>query len=142
MVSAINTYLHFADQAEEAFNFYKSIFGGEFLTLQRYQDAPGTNVTEAEKNLILHISLPIGKGNLLMASDSVKDMHGWSLKPGNNFSLSIDVESKSEADRIHSALSKGGSVTQPMADQFWGAYFGMCTDKFGIQWMIGYTPPK
>ena len=144
MATALNTYLHFKNQAEAAFNFYKSVFGGEFLTVQRYKDAPGTEVSEHEQNLILHISLPIGK-NVLMASDSVESMktsHEWSLQPGNNFSLSVDAESRAEADRIYAALSAGGKATFPMQDQFWGAYFGMLVDKFGIQWMVSFNPQQ
>jgi PhnB protein len=144
MATAINPYLHFKGNAEEAFNFYKSVFGGEFLNLQRYKDAPGMKVSPAEENRLLHVSLPIGKGNVLMASDSAGDMGGWTLHPGNNFSLSINAESKEEADRLHAGLSAGGEVHMPMGDQFWGSYFGMCKDKFGIQWMISFerTPPK
>jgi PhnB protein len=146
MATGINTYLHFRDNSEEAFNFYKSVFGGDFLMLQRHKEGPpGIKLKPEEENRILHVSLPVGK-NVLMASDSIESMasshDGWQLKPGNNFSLSVDAESKAEADRLHAALSSGGKVTMPMGDQFWGAYFGMCKDKFGIQWMISYTKPK
>ncbi len=141
MPTALNTYLHFKDNAQEAFNFYKSIFGGEFLMIQRYKDAPGNEkLSPAEGELLLHISLPIGKSNVLMASDTAGDMGGWTWKEGTNFSLSINAESKEEADRLHQGLSAGGKVTLPMGNQFWGDYFGMCVDKFGIQWMIGFHP--
>jgi PhnB protein len=141
MPTTLNVYLHFKDNAEEAFTFYRSVFGGEFLAVQRYKDAPGGKFLPGEENRILHISLPIGK-NVLMGSDSVEDMHGWTLSPGNNFDLSVDAASKADADRLHAALSKGGKVTMPMADQFWGSYFGMCVDKFGVSWMVSYQPPK
>src|SRR5512144_2972680 len=120
MPTGINTYLFFKDNAEEAFNFYKSIFGGEFLFVQKYKDAPGQKLLPGEENRIMHISLPVGK-SVLMGSDSIEDMHGWNREQGNNFSLSIDAASKAEADKIHGGLSAGGKVTQPMADQFWGA---------------------
>lgn len=145
-MATINPYLNFNGNAEEVFNFYKSIFGGEFATVMRYGDAPGCDggeeggkLGESDKDKIMHIALPIGsKGDVLMASD-VPDSMGQ-LKQGDNFSISISAESKDEADRIFNGLAEGGKVEMPIADAFWGAYFGMCADKFGIQWMVSYDP--
>ena len=139
----LNPYLNFPGTTEEAFNFYKSVFGGDFAGgIFRFKDTPEADkLTLAEKEKIMHISLPIGKGNILMATDALESM-GHKVTSGNNFHLSIGSESKEEADRIFYGLSAGGQVTMPMADMFWGDYFGMLTDKFGIQWMISYTYPK
>ena len=139
----LNPYLNFPGTTEEAFNFYKSVFGGDFAGgIFRFKDTPEADkLTLAEKEKIMHIALPIGKGNILMATDALESM-GHKVTSGNNFHLSIGSESKEEADRIFNGLSAGGQVTMPMADMFWGDYFGMLTDKFGIQWMISYTYPK
>lgn len=135
---AVNPYLNFAGNAEEAFNFYKSVFGGEFLALQRFKDVPDTgNITEAERDMIMHVSLPIGKQTILMASDVLESM-GHKLAVGNNFYLSLEVESKEEADRLFNALSVGGTIEMPLQDMFWGAYWGAFRDKFGVQWMVNY----
>jgi len=141
-MATLNPYLNFNGNTEEAFNFYKSVFGGEFITLQRFKDTPEADrVAPADKDKIMHVSLPIGKGNILMATDAVESM-GHKLTVGNNFSLSISAESEKEADKIFNGLSAGGKVDVPMSKMFWGAYFGMLTDKFGIQWMINYDFPK
>jgi PhnB protein len=109
------------------------------LPFQRYSDAsgqPGSHQTEeSEKEKIMHVSLPIGKENVLMGTDSVKSM-GHQLVIGNNFSVSVSTESKEETEKIFKGLSEGGQVTLPLADTFWGAYFGMCKDRFGVQWMV------
>ena len=141
-MATLNPYLNFNGNTEEAFNFYKSVFGGEFITLQRFKDTPEADrVAPADKDKIMHVSLPIGKGNILMATDAVESM-GHKLTVGNNFSLSISAESEKEADKIFNGLSAGGKVDVPMSKMFWGAYFGMLTDRFGIQWMINYDFPK
>jgi PhnB protein len=139
----LNPYINFPGTTEEAFNFYKSVFGGDFAGgIFRFKDTPEADkLTTTEKEKIMHIALPIGKDNILMATDALESM-GHKVTPGNNFHLSIGAESKDEADRIFNRLSAGGQVTMPMADMFWGDYFGMLTDKFGIQWMISYTYPK
>ena len=141
MVSVINPYLMFPGNAEEAFKFYKSVFGGEFANVQRFKDVPAeaNNAPAADQDKIMHIALPIGKGNILMASDSLASM-GYPVTVGNNFSLSVNAESKADADRVFNALSSGGKIELPMSDMFWGDYFGMCVDKFGIKWMISYNP--
>lgn len=141
-MTLLNPYLNFGGNTEEAFNFYKSIFGGEFVMLMRYSDTPdGDNVPEADKNKIMHICLPIGKNALLMATDALESM-GHKLNVGDNFSLSVSADSEEEADKLFSALSADGNATVPPQKQSWGDYFGMLTDKFGIQWMVSYDYGK
>lgn len=136
----INPYLNFAGNTEEAFSFYKSVFGGDFSMVQRFKDTPDAGkMSENEKNKLMHISLPLGKSNILMGTDALESQ-GWKLTFGNNFHLSVETESKGEADKIFHGLSKGGKVKMPQADTFWGSYFGMVEDKYGIQWMVSYTP--
>jgi PhnB protein len=138
----LNPYLTFAGNAEEAFNFYKSVFGGEFLTLQRFKETPeASKVPKDEQDKLMHVALPIGKGNTLMASDVLESM-GYHVTAGSNVSLSIEAESKEEAEKVFNGLSQGGKVTTPLGDTFWGACFGILTDKFGIHWMVNYTYPK
>lgn len=134
----INPYLNFPGTAEEAFNLYKSVLGGEFLALQRYKDMPeGSKVSAEDAEKIMHIALPIGNGNILMGTDALESM-GQKLTTGNNFYLSLDVNSEGEADQVFNALSDGGKAIMPMQKAFWGSYFGMLTDKFGVQWMVSY----
>lgn len=136
---SLNPYLNFDGNTEEAFNFYKSVFGGEFLALQRFRDLPPevSNVSDNEKDKIMHIALPIGKGNMLMATDA-RECMGQKLTVGNNFYITIQPDSRAEADKLFNGLSAGGQVEMPMQDMFWGAYYGAFSDKFGIQWMINY----
>lgn len=137
-MATINPYLFFNGNAEEAFNFYRSVFGGEFTTIQRFKDTPEADKAPAgEQDKIMHIALPIGNGNILMGNDVLKSM-GYSVTTGNNFYISISAESEGETDKLFNGLSKGGKVTMPLEKTFWGAYFGMLTDKFGIQWMVNY----
>lgn len=139
----INPYLNFAGNTEEAFNFYKSVFGGEFAMVQRFKDTPGCeNLPPADWDKIMHMALPIGPDNVLMATDALESM-GQSLTVGNNFSLSVSTDSEEETNRVFSELSAGGKATMPPAKTFWGSYFGMLTDKYGIQWMVSYdeNPP-
>jgi PhnB protein len=136
---SINPYLNFAGNTEEAFNFYKSVFGGDFLSLQRFKDTPeAKKIPEEEKDKIMHVALPIDKNNIIMATDALESM-GQKVIYGNNFYLSIEAESKAEAEIIFNKLSKEGKIEMPLQDTFWGAYFGMFADKFGVQWMINYT---
>lgn len=136
---ACNPYLNFPGNTEEAFSFYRSVFGGEFVMIQRFGESPEADrVPPDQKNKIMHIALPIGRGNILMGTDALESM-GHKLTPGNNFHLSVGTESKEETDRLFAALSAGGKVTVPLAQMFWGDYFGMCTDRFGIQWMFNYN---
>ena len=139
-MATTNTYLNFNGNCEEAFNFYKSAFGGEFTFIGRFGSMPESEdykVPESDKEKIMHVSGPIGK-SILMGSDTGGD---WapSFVQGNNFSVSITAESKQEADTLFNALSVGGKITMPMADTFWGDYFGMFTDKFGIHWMMSFN---
>lgn len=141
-MATFNPYLNFAGNTEEVFKFYKSVFGGEFMNLTRFKDTPeGAKLPPNEREKIMHVSLPIGKGNILMATDALESM-GHKLTAGNNFNLSIEAESKEEATKLYDKLSAGGKIEQPLQDTFWGAYFGMFADKFGIQWMVSYTYPK
>ena len=139
-MKTVNPYLNFPGNAEEAFNFYKSVFGGEFAMVQRFKDTPEADrVPEDLKEKLMHIALPIGKGNVLMATDALESM-GHKVTAGTNFHLSISADSEEEANKLFAGLSAGGIVTVPLAKMFWGAYFGMCTDKFGIQWMVSHDP--
>ncbi|MGB6083684.1 MAG: VOC family protein [Moheibacter sp.] len=134
----LNPYLNFAGNAEEAFRFYQSVFGGE-LFIQKMSDAPGTeNLSEHERDYAMHIALPIGDGQFLMASDCLDSM-GHKLIPGNNNYISITPDSREEANRIFNGLSADGEIEMPMEDMFWGDYFGSFTDKFGVRWMINFN---
>lgn len=138
-MTTLNVYLTFAGNCEEAFNFYKSVLGGDFAYVGRFKDMPPSDncppVPEEDKEKIMHISLPISKETVLMGSDS-SEAFGQVTTQGNNFSLSVNADSKEEVDRIFAGLSEGGQVTMPADETFWGAYFGMFVDKFGIQWMV------
>lgn len=138
-MTTINPYLIFNGNCEAAFLFYQSVFGGEFPYIGKFKDMPaGDNtpeLSEEEGNRIMHVSLPIGQ-TVLMGSDS--NSASGDVVFGGNVSISVNVESKDEADRIFNGLSVGGNAYMPMADTFWGAYFGMFTDKFGINWMVNF----
>ena len=139
-MAAINTYLNFNGNTEEAFNFYKSVFGGEFKTLQRYKDTPDAEKMPASaQEKIMHVALPIGD-NMLMGTDTGDGMPQVTF--GTNSSIAIEASSEDEANNLFKGLSDGGNVTMPLQKTFWGAYFGMVTDKFGIQWMVNYTYPQ
>jgi len=142
-MTKLNTYLNFAGNTEEAFNFYKSVFGGEFTSVVRFKDMPveGFDILKEDENKIMHIGLPIGKDDVLMASDTLESL-GQRLTQGNNAYISVLPKSKEEADRIFNALSAGGMVEMPIADQVWGDYYGSFRDKFGVQWMVNYSYPK
>ncbi|MGB0524789.1 MAG: VOC family protein [Flammeovirgaceae bacterium] len=137
-MAKINPYLTFTGNCEEAFNFYKSIFGGDFTFLGRFSEMPPNPefaVPDDMKQKIMHVSLPISAETVLMGSDT-SEAFGQKVVVGNNFSVSIDCDSKEETDKLFHALSEGGKVTMPLENTFWGDYFGMFTDKFGIQWMV------
>jgi PhnB protein len=145
-MTTVNVYLHFNGNCEEAFNFYRSIFGGEFPYIGRYKDMPpppegGKPFPDEQGNRIMHVSLPISKETMLMGSDTGGE---WAkdFKQGNNFSISVNTDTRTDADKKFNELSKGGRVTMPMNDTFWGDYFGMLTDKFGINWMVSFQEPK
>jgi PhnB protein len=136
-MSTVNPYLHFEGNCEEAFDFYKSVFGGEFASHMRWKDMKcDAPPPEYQGNKIMHVSLPVGLGTVLMGSDRPGEMEKGTI--GDNFSIAIGPDSKEEATRIFNGLSAGGKVTMSLEDTFWGAYFGMFTDKFGIQWMVNY----
>ena len=137
-MAKMNPYLNFDGKAEEALNFYKSVFGGEFQSVNRMSEAPGTeNLPENEKNRIMHISLPIDQHTTLMASDILPSA-GHKLIEGNNVQISLHPESREETERLFNGLSVGGKIEMPLQDTFWGAYFGSFQDKFGIGWMVNY----
>ncbi len=136
----INPYLTFNGTCEKAFNFYRTVFGGEFPYVGKFKDMPENPeypIDESEKEKIMHISLPISKETVLFGSDTGGEWSG-KFKQGNNISMSISVDSKKEADRIFKALSLDGIVKMPMSTTFWDSYFGMLDDQFGIQWMISF----
>jgi PhnB protein len=138
-MTSVNIYLIFNGNCLEAFNFYKSVFGGDFPYVGKFGEMPPQEgmprVADSEKDKIMHISLPISEETCIMGSDS-SDAYGHATKVGNNFSISINTDTTTEADRLFKELSHGGKVTMPMNQTFWGAYFGMFTDKFGINWMV------
>ncbi len=137
-MAAINPYLMFNGTCEEAFLFYKSVFGGDFPYIGKFKDAPaeeGEVLSEEALNRIMHVSLPIGN-TILMGSDT-HPRYG-DVGFGDNFSISINTESTDEADRIFNGLSAGGKVEMPMDNTFWGSYFGMFKDKFGVNWMVSF----
>jgi PhnB protein len=137
-MTAVNPYLNFNGNTEDAFNFYRSVFGGEFQALQRFKETPhGDGMSDSDKEKIMHVSLPIGPHTNLMGTDSLESM-GQQLKVGNNFSLAISPESMEEARKLFEGLSVGGKVEMPLEKAFWGAWFGMLVDQFGVQWMINY----
>lgn len=141
-MTKLNIYLNFAGQAEEAFGFYRSVFGGEFSSLIRFKDMPmpGADIPKEAEDKMMHIALAVGN-DILMASDALESM-GQKLVPGNNSYISVHLDSKAEASRVFQALSAGGAVEMAIADQPWGDYWGSFADKFGIQWMVSYTYPK
>jgi PhnB protein len=136
----VNPYLNFAGNAEEAFNFYRSVFGGEFSSAVRFKDLPmeGVTIPEEAEDKMMHIALPIGEDNLLMASDALESM-GQQVVQGNNLYISLHPDSREEADRIFVALSQGADVEMPIDDQVWGDYFGSLKDKFGVGWMVNHS---
>lgn len=141
-MKSFNPYLNFNGNAEEAFNFYKSVFGGEFAMVMRFRDVPANeNIPEELLDKIMHIALPVGNGNMLMASDSLEAL-GQKLVQGNNHYFMLGVDSKAEADDLFAKLSVNGTVEMELQDTFWGDYYGSFTDQFGIQWMIDYEYPK
>lgn len=142
-MARVSTYLNFSRNTEEAFNFYKSVFGGEFggNGIQRMKDVPASDgmpaLAEADKNLVMHVELKITGGHTLMGTDAPESM-GFHVKAGNNVHISLEPDSKAETTKLFKALSSGGKVTMELQDMFWGAYYGSCTDKFGVQWMFNF----
>lgn len=143
-MARVSTYLNFGRNTEEAFNFYKGIFGGEFggNGINRFGDIPPSDemppLPEADKNLVMHVELEILGGHRIMGTDAPESM-GFKVDKGNNVHLNLEPDTKAETKRLFDALSAGGQVTMELQDMFWGAYYGSCTDKFGIQWMFNCT---
>ena len=139
-MAQINPHINFNGNAEEAFTFYKSVFGGEFARIMRFKDisSPESPVTENDANKIMHIALPIGK-NILMANDVPESM-GQTNENENRSKISISAESKEEADKLFNGLSVGGQIEVQIGDSPWGSYFGMFRDKYGIEWMVDFDP--
>ena len=136
-----STYLNFSRNTEEAFNFYKSVFGTEFNgnRIARFSDVPAADgmppLSEGDKNLVMHVELPIVGGHILMGTDAPETM-GFNVNFGNNVYINLEPDTRKETKQLFDALSAGGKVTMELQDMFWGAYFGSCTDKFGVQWMF------
>lgn len=144
-MARVNTYLNFQGQTEVAFNFYKEIFQSDFISLTRMKDMPRPTgapvLSEAESNLIMNIQLPIVNGHVLMATDMIDSM-GHRIQVGNNVTISLDLDSEEEAQRIYSALNENSKESSgPLAQMPWGALWGSCQDKYGIRWMISYAKP-
>jgi PhnB protein len=137
----LNPYVNFMGNTEEAFQFYRSVFGGEFIAVQRFRDTPEKDRVPAdEQDKIMHMALPIGN-SILMGTDALESM-GHKLNIGNNMQLSVDTGSMEEGAELFTKLSEGGTVLVPFQKMFWGAHFGMLTDKFGIQWMVNFNEPQ
>ncbi len=140
-MTKLHPYLNFAGNAEEAFIFYRSVFGGEFSSLVRFRDFPmeGVAIPSEDESKIMHISLPIGEDSVLMASDTLPSL-GQQLVQGNHAYISVHPNTREEADRIFNGLSEGGDIEMPIADQPWGDYWGSFKDKFGVLWMVNFSP--
>ena len=139
-MSKVSTYLNFKRNTEEAFNFYKSVFGGDFTGgINRFSDIPPMEgmpaIAEADKNLVMHIVLPILGGHQLMGTDAPESM-GFNLSFGNNVYINLEPDTREETRRLFKALSIGGKVEMELQDMFWGDYYGSCRDQFGVQWMF------
>ena len=135
-----STYLNFPRHTEEAFHFYRSVFGGEFTGgINRFGDMPPMEgmppMPEADKNLVMHVELPITGGHVLMGTDAPETM-GFTVTAGNNIHINLEPDTREEAEKLFHALSAGGKISMPLQDMFWGAYFGSFTDKYGINWMV------
>ncbi len=141
-MTTINIYLTFNGNCEEAFLFYESVLGGK-ADIKKFKDMPDDPahpLTAEEKEKVMHVHLPVNETTVILGSDTGGAWAG-SFVQGNNFSVSLNADSRSEADRLFNGLSKDGTVMMPMSDTFWDSYFGMFTDKFGVQWMISYDKP-
>ncbi|MCW1885378.1 VOC family protein [Luteolibacter flavescens] len=138
-----STYLNFPRNTEEAFRFYQSVFQTELGEIHRMGSVPPNPeqpLAEEDKDLVLHVELPILGGHVLMGTDAPESM-GFNCKPGTNVYLNLEPDTREEADRLFSALTEGGKVEMPLQDMFWGAYFGSLTDRFGVQWMVNCATP-
>ena len=139
-MARVSTYLNFPRNTEEAFNFYRSVFGGEFTGgINRFSDIPPADgmppLPDDVKNLVMHVELPVTGGHVLMGTDAPESM-GFNVNFGNNMHINLEPDTREETKKLFNALSAGGKVTMDLQDMFWGAYYGSCTDKFGVQWMF------
>jgi PhnB protein len=139
-MARVSTYLNFPGTTEEAFNFYKSVFGTEFEGgIHRFSEIPPQEgapaVAAADQNLVMHVMLPILAGHMLMGTDAPESM-GFKVTPGNNVYINLEPDTRAETDRLFAAFSAGGKVEMPLREMFWGDYFGSCTDRYGVQWMF------
>lgn len=139
-MASVSTYLNFARKTEEAFNFYKSVFGTEFQApIGRFRDVPAMEgmpaLPEADLDLVMHVSLPILGGHLLMGTDAPESM-GFNINMGNNVYINLSPDTRAHTRELFDKLSEGGKVSMELQDMFWGDYYGTCTDKFGVQWMF------
>lgn len=144
-MARVSTYLNFSRHTEEAFHFYRSVFGGEFNgPIRRFTDIPPMPgqppMAEADGRLVMHVELPILGGHVLMGTDAPESM-GFKVRAGNTTHINLEPDTRAEADRLFNGLSAGGEVEMPMQDMFWGAYFGSFTDRFGIRWMVHCAQP-
>src|SRR3989338_1478767 len=142
-MARVSTYLNFPRNTEEAFNFYKSVFGGEFDGgINRMGEVPPQEgqppMAEEDKNLVMHVALPILGGHVLMGTDAPESM-GFKVTPGNNMYINLEPDTRAETKKLFDSLSEGGKVTMELQDMFWGAFLGSCTDKYGVQWMFNCT---
>jgi PhnB protein len=147
VMARVSTYLNFSRETEEAFNFYRTVFGGEFGNdgIARFSDIPPMDgappIAEEDRDLVMHVELEILGRHVLMGTDAPASM-GFTVNFGNNVHINLEPDTRDETDKLFRALSEGGKVTMPLQDMFWGAYFGSCTDKFGVQWMFNCTEKK
>lgn len=146
-MARVSTYLNFPRNTEQAFHFYKTVFGGEFSGggIARFSDIPlvegAPPIPKEDKNLIMHIELPITAGHILMATDAPESM-GFKVDFGNNVYINLEPDTKEETKRLFDLLSVGGIITMELQDMFWGAYYGSCTDAFGVNWMFNCVENK
>ncbi len=145
-MARVSTYLNFTRSTEEAFLFYKEAFQTEFNgPIMRFGEAPpqpgAPPMSEEDKNLVLHVELPVTGGHILMGTDAPESW-GFTLNFGNNAHIMLETDTREECDRLFNALSVGGKVSMPPQDMFWGSYFGSFSDKFGVMWMVSHTPEK
>ena len=145
-MARVSTYLNFLGNTEEAFEFYRSVFGTEYIgTIARMGDVPSNPdvppLSEAEQRMVMHVELPILGGHVLMGTDMIESM-GHQLRIGNNTTIMLEPDTRDEADRIYAALADGGTDASGMTEMFWGAYWGVCLDRFGIRWMVNVNDPQ
>ena len=145
-MATVSTYLNFDGKTEEAFEFYKSVFGTDYIGgIVRMNQAPPMDgmppLAEGEQNLVMNVQLPITGGHVLMGTDTLESF-GHKLIEGNNFHINVQPDTRDEADQLFASLAAGGTVSIPLSEQFWGDYFGSLTDKYGVQWMVTHSPSK